>query len=372
MTASTWVNIGQLDTGYSPRVRPLREAMASFVRVDRNGALIGDAPPSDKDGHGSHIAGILTQILPEARLFSAQVINGGMIISRILSGMNWLLDQPVRVACMSIGVKQHTPIFYPMIQALRKKGILSVVSIGNGGAGTAHSPGWYPNVLSVGSLCQEGTVSGFSGSYNLHGAASCLKPELLAPGEEILSFGLTGKPEKKSGTSMASAQVAAQAARIFHTFPAASIEQVEWALCSSALHPQGDFAHKYVFGVVDEQAAMDRLHMEGSTVALKDGYRNSPSAVSKSSTNMNARFFDPRLRRQISHAGTEAKVNAVMVLYPKVEPETLMANPAISEIHAFRAANTFIIQTGGESLLQIASNPSVWMLSAVDIDFQNG
>jgi hypothetical protein len=112
----------------------------------------------------------------------------------------------------------------PAAQALRAAGIFAVVSAGNtgdAGCGTVRDPlALYPEVLTVGSVDRRGRVSSFSsrGPVTADGSDRD-KPDVVAPGEEVLSAMPGGTYAKNDGTSMAGPHVAGVVALMWQANP---------------------------------------------------------------------------------------------------------------------------------------------------------
>lgn len=369
--------IGILDTGCMTKAATLRKGLRAYVNVDRLGRLEKNAFPDDVDGHGTHLAGIVLDEFPDAQLYVGQVIDGGKTISRVLTGMYWLLSQPVSVVSLSIGFQEMTPVFFPMLELMREQDILPVVSIGNGGAGNAFTPGWYPNVLSVGSISSRGNVSSFSGSYHPDQQIDCYKPDLLSIGEKVWSYSLDGTREKRSGTSMANAKVAAIAGRLKAEFPEMGANQIEWAMKRSAQPPTCNMSHKYRHGIVDMDRA--RKELDQNDQSSKPDIRNAmnnrfdrswlrdPLNRRRSNALLN-RFVDPRLTAQINAGLHDSIMEAVVAFYPKVDPTSLLESTGVDVWLSFPEANTFIVRASPSLLLKWKEDRRIWMLNSVDIE----
>ena len=169
------VLIGHLDSGIDPLHQAFKGALQSYRFYDHKGIYDPMVEAHDATGHGTVMGGLMAGrptadwaggLAPEAKLLVATAIESGHHIARILSALLWMLEEPVRIVNLSIGIPGWNPVFRPVIQALRQKGVLVVASIGNGGAGYFHSPGAYPEVLSVGAAVESGKALPRSGSKN--------------------------------------------------------------------------------------------------------------------------------------------------------------------------------------------------------------
>jgi hypothetical protein len=259
---STEVLIGHLDTGVTTKVPGLKGRIDQYIVIDSNGISLPQPKSPVYASHGTHTAGIICGnpeqgipgVAPEARLCTVGVSPRGKTILKLLAGMDALLDFDIRIACMTIGIPGETPVFWPFIQAFLQKGILPILPIGNGGVGTGYSPGCYPGTLSVGAIDERGKVAKFSGSY---GQGNSLKPELMAPGVNILSANPNGLTQHKSGTSMACAYVAGVAARLLQARPEATASELRHALISTTIPSTESYRSRY--GIVQLEAALEAI-----------------------------------------------------------------------------------------------------------------
>nr|WP_310376783.1 S8 family serine peptidase [Catenuloplanes atrovinosus] len=105
--------------------------------------------------------------------------------------------------------------------AFAAAGIMFVAAAGNTGPACDSiddAPAPYADVLTVGSVDDTGTVSDFSSRGPAEGGAA--KPDVMAPGEEVLSAMPGGTYGANSGTSMATPHVAGEVALIWSADPA--------------------------------------------------------------------------------------------------------------------------------------------------------
>jgi subtilisin family serine protease len=159
----------------------------------------------------------------------------------------------------------------PATRALRAAGIFVVASAGNEGprCGTVSAPiALYDDVFSVGAIDQTGTIADFSsrGPVTVDGSER-VKPDIIAPGVDILSSlpGSTYGPN--DGTSMAGPHVAGVVALIWSANPKliGDIDRTEQIITETA-QPydgvregcfEGDLPNNaFGYGVVDAYAAV--------------------------------------------------------------------------------------------------------------------
>jgi subtilisin family serine protease len=174
--------------------------------------------------------------------------------------------------------------FDATLNAVRAAGILTVVAAGNGtpSCGTiGDPPAISPAVFTVGSTTNSDAISGFSlfGPVTVDGS-NRLKPDIVAPGSSVRSAIPGSTYGVKSGTSMATPNVAGVAALVLSANPAlrgdpAAVERILRETAVPLTSPQscGAFAGSAVpnvvfgHGRVDAYAAVLR-----ALTLLRDGF----------------------------------------------------------------------------------------------------
>jgi subtilisin family serine protease len=212
----------------STTTSPGTEGRAAFERsVDNANGY------SDGYGHGSHVAAVAlgrdfkqtldtTGIAPAANLYDVKVLDNAGFgqLSDVLAGIDWVLfharQYNIRVINLSLGADStESYLTDPLARAARSAvaaGITVVVSAGNFGQradgkeqfGTISSPGHEPSVITVGSANSRNTAARSDDSVNFFSSRgptrgaytdstgvrhvdNFLKPDLVAPGNKILS-----------------------------------------------------------------------------------------------------------------------------------------------------------------------------------------
>lgn len=131
--------------------------------------------------------------------------------------------------------------FLPAVAALRAAGIFVVVSAGNAGYSGCGSvndpPAIYQQVYSVGAVDRFGQLAAFSslGPVMVDGS-NRIKPDIVAPGDEVLSSYPGSSYQTASGTSMAGPHVAGVVALVWSANPEliGNIERTEAILNETA------------------------------------------------------------------------------------------------------------------------------------------
>ena len=166
----------------------------------------------------------------------------------------------------------------PAVRALRAAGVFVVVSAGNDGPACGSlddPPAIYDEVFSVGAIDRSGTLTMFSsrGPVNVDGS-SRTKPDVVAPGQDILSAFPGNGYRSWQGTSMAGPHVTGVVTLMWSANPAlagdvARTEQIlaETAQPYTATTPScgggaGPPTNAYGYGVVDAYAAVQQALAE--------------------------------------------------------------------------------------------------------------
>jgi len=209
-TLGEGVDIYVIDTG-------VRDTHAAFQGRAVQG-FTAFATSTDGDGHGTHVAGTAASakfgVAQKANIFAVKVLGdgGSGSSSDTIAGMDWVINnhdkrktQPGFVGSimsMSWGLQGTAAAVDRVILGASEAGIHVSVAAGNDGAdacGTtpAHLGGANSNVITVGSVNIENTVSTFSN------IGECV--DIYGPGEQILSTWNTDDNVINflSGTSMA-------------------------------------------------------------------------------------------------------------------------------------------------------------------------
>jgi subtilisin family serine protease len=130
----------------------------------------------------------------------------------ILAGINWAIANRCTVISMSLGAQTPVQAAYTAAgSSALSRGLLIVAAAGNAAAQTG-APANSPTIMSVASLDNNLTASGFSNTGKI---------EIAGPGRDV--FSSVPRPTRygtKSGTSMATPHVAGCAALWAQTSPA--------------------------------------------------------------------------------------------------------------------------------------------------------
>ncbi|PCJ21281.1 MAG: hypothetical protein COB02_01475 [Candidatus Cloacimonadota bacterium] len=185
------IKIGILDTGLSPHFDLNKKALLK----------------KDINGHGTHVAGIISAIQknkrgiegisPNSKLKIYKVLdknNGGSIMDLIAALIQAKRDK-CQILNMSLGTYQSSKILYNIITNLSKSNILMIAAAGNDHTSNPVLPASHPAVIGVGSYSNPTKLSSFSNFGD--------NSVISLPGENIISTHLNNKLISLSGTSMA-------------------------------------------------------------------------------------------------------------------------------------------------------------------------
>ena len=259
------IRVAVIDTGVDYMHPDLGGCFGAGCKVAAGYDLYNnDADPKDDNGHGTHCAGIVAAdgslhgVAPGASLYAYKVLNasGSGSISTIIAGIERaadpdqdpVTDDAVDVISMSLGLPGAPDDPWPLaVDAAVEQGILVAVSAGNSGPdyNSMESPGLARRSLAVGAVDKSDQIALFSSRGPIPGYDGWLKPDLLAPGVDIVSTYLGGIYASSSGTSMAAPHAAGAAALVKQMHPDWTPEQIQSSLMNTAtdlglnVHTQG-------------------------------------------------------------------------------------------------------------------------------------
>ncbi|MGN9912418.1 S8 family serine peptidase [Phytohabitans sp. LJ34] len=258
--------VAVIDSGLDATHPDLADAVAGA-----KGFVDEEPGTDDRNGHGTHVAGIITGngaasggervgVAPDAKLLVGKVadVYGDVSESQVIAAMEWAVDEGADVVNISIGFYDEEgtgPLESALNRLARDSGTLFVVSAGNDGPapGSLGSPGTADEALTVGAVDRQEALADFSSRGPRIGDLA-VKPDITAPGVDIASAraGSDGDPYvAMSGTSMAAPHVAGAAAILAGQHPGWDADEIKPALMGSATPRDGATVYAQGAGRVD-------------------------------------------------------------------------------------------------------------------------
>lgn len=217
-------------------------------------SFVGTRQAKDKEGHGTHCAGIAGGgrkgqagvqygVAPGTRLYIGKILDDGGEGSDglALAGIEWALEKGCQVISMSFGAPvetgSHSVVFEQVARIAMEHKCLLVAATGNesdreeGLIAPVNHPANCPSVIAVGALNASLKIAEFSCAGT---DATSGQVDIAAPGDNILSTWPGGKYRRESGTSMAAPFVAGAAALLWEQYPDSSAEGIWLKLIQQA------------------------------------------------------------------------------------------------------------------------------------------
>ena len=238
----------------------------------------GKKKPSDPNGHGTHVAGVIANsqvgadgeangMAPGVDLVVVRVLgeNGGGTYENVIKGIQWVVKNQARYNIRVMNLSLVSPAQSPYwadplnraVTAAWASGITVVAAAGNDGPGpmTISVPGNNPYVITAGAFTDAYTPMVFDDDYLTPFSAAgptldgFTKPDVLAPGAHMVSTMANSSYVAKNhqanrvgsdyfsmaGTSQASAAVSGVAALVISAHPELSPNQVKYRIMASAM-----------------------------------------------------------------------------------------------------------------------------------------
>ncbi len=235
------VRVAILDTGIDYNHPDLEDKMWEGTGYD---FVNDDEDPMDEDGHGTHVAGIVSSIAPEAELMALKVIEeeGGRW-QEVSQAIRFARNNGADIISMSFGGERS-----PLAEAIRiqinfaytRDDILLTAAAGNDDTDDQYYPAAYENVAAISAVDENKDKAHYSNYGDWI--------EMAAPGGDterpVFSTILDGSYGNKMGTSMACPFVTGVAALRMGARPEESNDEVEEVLRETAI----DIGDEYYYG----------------------------------------------------------------------------------------------------------------------------
>ena len=233
-SGGTDVNVAVLDTGVFREHTDLKRRVVQCKDFTSPKQSVVDGKCEDKNGHGTHVAGIISAdggedgkgiygVAPESSLYAYKVCgnNGSCWSDDVAIAIRTAADQDANIINLSLGGDIESSLIKDAISYAVNKNVLIVAAAGNDGPDEASIdyPGANSDVIAVGAF----DVSYEVAEWSSRGLNSATLPNVIeegdiefsAPGVIIESTWKDGSYVVLSGTSMAAPHVSGLAAKLW-------------------------------------------------------------------------------------------------------------------------------------------------------------
>ena len=246
LAANIWTNTGENCTGC--HTDGIDNDHNGFVDDWRGWDWVNnDNNPSDDNGHGTHVAGIIGAVGNNKKGVAGENWNVQLMplkfvgadgtgdLANAVLAINYATAMGARVINASWGDTEYSQALYDAIANADAHGVLFVTAAGNDGEDNDTSPHYpanfdLPNVIAVGATDSSDNLAYFSD----YGRDTV---DIAAPGVSIYSTWPGNQYKSDSGTSMASPYVAGAAALVLAAHSGASPATIKALLMKTADHP---------------------------------------------------------------------------------------------------------------------------------------
>ncbi|MBD3402890.1 S8 family serine peptidase, partial [candidate division GN15 bacterium] len=249
-----------------------------------------DNNPTDSNGHGTHIAGIIAAndnadgvigVSPSVKILPIKILpNATSAVGA--AGIIYAVNAGAKVLNLSFGSPYESLLLQDAITYARANGVMVVAASGNSGQREFFYPANAEGAFTVGAGNSSGEVTYFS-TYGEH-------IDLIAPGQDILSlraagtdmYAVQGEPYVRiigpdslyylsDGTSMAAPMVVGAAARLWSYRPDLSLDELEEILRLGATDLIDPFNVGDTLVGFDSISGYGYLNVAGSFALLDQG-----------------------------------------------------------------------------------------------------
>ncbi|MEK7603520.1 MAG: S8 family peptidase [Patescibacteria group bacterium] len=255
------MNVAVVDTGILISHPDLKNRIKDCKNFSNPRVPVVDGKCEDKNGHGTHVAGIIAAdggsdglgifgIAPAANIYAYQVCSasGSCWADDVALAIRTAADNGVNIINLSLGSDSPSSLIYDAVVYASGKNVLVVAAAGNDGpyVGSIDYPAANKEIVGVGALDVNKAVSDWSSrGINSQTVAYVIDNgdiEFAAPGVSIESTWNDGGYAILSGTSMAAPHIVGLAAKLWQKdapAPASATRDILHTL-SADLLPLGD------------------------------------------------------------------------------------------------------------------------------------
>ncbi len=265
------VTIAILDTGVAlthPAFLP--SSLVPGIDLVDNDNAPNDTGPGFGWGHGTHVAGVVARMAPQAKIMPVRVLdaNGRGNSFALAYGIEWAVANGAEVINLSLGAQAGSRVLSETIAGALAQGVVIVAAAGNESVTSIKYPAGFPGVLAVGAVRADSARADFS-NYGPW-------VDIAAPGEGITSsvpFSGGMGFAAWSGTSMSTAFVSGGAALVLRS-GAAGAEVGAVMTATAAIGPDvadigGTLDVAAAVGIKPPPTPVPNLHMYLPVVAAQ-------------------------------------------------------------------------------------------------------
>jgi subtilisin family serine protease len=205
---NTNIRIAIVDTGID-YTHP--DIAAHYLPIGYDG-VNSDNDPRDDMGHGTHCAGIAAAVI-DNHVGIAGVSNVSIMAEKVLDqsgdGNGWFIDvangiehatnNGADIISMSLGDVTNYSVIYDACKYAWDNGVVLIASSGNDNERFVSYPAQYPIVIAVGAINSNNERCDESDWEVGHGSNYGPELDLVAPGNDILSLGMTNRYSECEG-----------------------------------------------------------------------------------------------------------------------------------------------------------------------------
>ncbi|MFN8587303.1 MAG: S8 family serine peptidase [Candidatus Eisenbacteria bacterium] len=202
--------------------------VADGVDNDNNGAV------DEAFGHGTHVAGIVSIVAPDAMLLVGRVLDadGQGDVLAVAAGIRWAVRSGAQVINLSLGTLTHSDAIQNALEYAEDRHVTVIASAGNWGA---ENPQEFPARSSHAIAVAASDATRHPAAFTSFGSFVAL----AAPGVAVRSAYPGGTYRLWSGTSMSAPFVTGTAALLLSVHPAWSSSRVLERLTQSTANLTG-------------------------------------------------------------------------------------------------------------------------------------
>lgn len=239
VTRGAGVTVAVLDTGVDPNHPALAGRLVpgyDFVDLDNDPREEGVYGQNVGYGHGTHVAGLVALVAPEAKIMPIRVLDPDGVgnVWVLAQALDYAADHGADVINLSLGTQQKTELLHDVINSLncaeydknnkckKNVGIVVVSAAGNDGSNDPDYPAAEAEKehgsLAMAASTADDTLADFSNWGK--------GVKVMAPGVDVLSSVPNNAYGFWSGTSMATPLASGVAALVRATYPLKKADQV--------------------------------------------------------------------------------------------------------------------------------------------------